>query len=85
MAKQKKITEPMQQVAVDFLEELVILQMNNKINDEEITKLMKKMEDKYCVEQDPFTLFPCTTKEYLKSNYEYNRQLFENRYGYYDD
>ena len=38
----------------------------------------------YNLQEDPFTKLPCSCKEYAKNNEEYERQLMEERYWYYE-
>ena len=42
------------------------------------------MEEKYELCDDPFTHTPCTTKEYYENVKEYERQVMEERFGYYE-
>lgn len=96
-AKEKpiKITDAKQRVAVDFLEALVILLYFNKdFNgnvvdqrplEDRLDELIAKYTEKYQIESDPFTSFPCTTKEYFVNLAEYNRQAMEAKFGYYED
>lgn len=74
-----KITDKMQQVAVDILTRLYF------VNDfDEVIKVVKEMEEKYELCDDPFTHTPCTTKEYYENIKEYERQVMEERFGYYE-
>ena len=89
MAKNKPYvpTEKEQKVAVHFLEQLIILnwdgaKRSSESFTEELSKLIDEMIEIYKIESDPFTSFPCTTKEYLKNNAEYQAQLFEEKWGY---
>lgn len=72
-----KIIDKMQQVAVDILTRLYF------VNDiDEVIKVVKEMEEKYELCDDPFTRTPCTTKEYYENVKEYERQVMEERFGY---
>lgn len=74
-----KITDKMQQVAADILTRLYF------VNDiDEVIKIVKEMEEKYELRDDPFTHTPCTTKEYYENVKEYERQSMEERFGYYE-
>ena len=74
-----KITDKMQQVAADILTRLCF------VNDiDEVIKVVKEMEEKYELCDDPFTHTPCTTKEYYENVKEYERQVMEERFGYYE-
>ena len=47
--------------------------------------LMKEIDEiirDYELKQDPFTGLPCSKKDYEKAITEYERQLFEEKYGY---
>lgn len=83
MKKQPKITDTMQKVAVDILEELEAYMMTHDAP-EEIYQIFKKMFDKYELCQDPFTRMVCTTKEWAKNSLEYDRQIMIERYGHCD-
>ena len=74
-----KITDKMQQVAADILTRLYF------VNDiDEVIKIVKEMKEKYELCDDPFTHTPCTTKEYYENIKEYERQVMEERFGYYE-
>ena len=74
-----KITDKMQQVAADILTRLYF------VNDiDEVIKVVKEMEEKYELCDDPFSHTPCTTKEYYESVKEYEKQVMEERFGYYE-
>lgn len=74
-----KITDKMQQVAADILTRLYF------VNDiDKVIKVVKEMEEKYELCDDPFTHTPCTTKEYYENVKEYERQVMEERFGYYE-
>ena len=64
-----KITNKMQAVAVDFLERFYFVK-----DIEEVFKIVKEMAEKYELHDDPFTLMPCTTKEYCENVREYEKQ-----------
>ena len=86
MNKQPKITNKMQEVAVDILEELEALMMVKPANElpKELFEIFDKMFKKYDLQRDPFTQMVCTTKEWAKNSLEYNRQLMMARYGHCD-
>lgn len=74
-----KITDKMQQIAADILTRLYF------VNDiDEVIKVVKEMEEKYELCDDPFTHTPCTTKEYYENVKAYERQVMEERFGYYE-
>lgn len=77
----KRITDDMQTVAVDILTRIIIAEWDGKpVGKEFFDEVMKD----YLLWDDPFTHLPCTTFEYQKLSEEYNRQLMEERFGYYD-
>ena len=84
MKKQLKITNKMQEVAVDILSELEIFMMGHKEVPEEIHQIFDKMYKKYQLCEDPFTLMVCTTKEWAKNSLDYDRQVMIERYGHCD-
>jgi hypothetical protein len=94
MAKKKVYTptDKEQRVAVDFIEGLIIMRYFNKDCagnvcdprplEERLDEFIEKQTEKYHIEDDPFTSFPCTTKEYWQNIAKYNKQLMEDKYGY---
>lgn len=80
--KNKKfiVSDKMQQVAVDFLEELYFCKTID-----EVFKVLKEKEKKYNIMKDPFTYLPCTSKEYEKLSKSYYEQCFEEKWGYPPD
>lgn len=84
--KQKKITHPIQQVAVNILSDFEILTMthNGPYTFEEIWAIVKKHVEEYGLCQDPFTRMICTSKEAIENQLEYDRQSAEMKYGHSD-
>jgi hypothetical protein len=84
--KQKKITHPMQQVAVNILSDLEVLTMthNGPYTFEEIWAIVQKHVDGYGLCEDPFTRMICTSKEYAENSLEYDRQTMYEKYGHWD-
>lgn len=82
--KKKIITDTMQKVAVDFMEELEIYFMTHKEVDNDLIDIYKKMYNKYELCDDPFTNMVCTTKEFFKNSHERDKQLMIERYGHCD-
>lgn len=84
--KQRKITDTMQQVAVNILSDFEILTMthNGPYTFEEIWAIVKKNAEIYGLCQDPFTLMLCTSKEAIENQLEYDRQTAEQKYGHCD-
>lgn len=84
--KQKKITRPMQQVAVNILSDFEVLTMthNGPYTFEEIWAIVQKHVDGYGLCQDPFTLMICTSDEYAKNVVEYDKQTAIEKYGHCD-
>lgn len=84
--KQKKITHPMQQVAVNILSDFEVLTMthNGPYTFEEIWAIVQKHVDGYGLCEDPFTRMICTSKEAIDNQSEYDRQTAEMKYGHSD-
>ena len=84
--KQKKITHPMQQVAVNILSDFEILTMthNGPYTFEEVWAIVQKHVDGYGLCEDPFTLMLCTSKEAIENQLEYDRQTMYEKYGHWD-
>ena len=82
--KQKKITDTMQKVAVDILQEIEVYMMSVKDYPDEIQQIFDKMYERYELCNDPFTGMVCTTKEYFENHLEYERQAMIERYGHCD-
>ena len=85
--KQKKITNTMQKVAVDILQDfevLLMLRNNGSYTADEIIKIIRDHEKKYALCSDPFTGMLCTSEEYCKNLLEYNRQTIYDKYGHCD-
>ena len=84
--KQKKITHPMQQVAVNILSDFEVLTMthNEPYTFEEIWAIVQKHVDGYGLCEDPFTRMLCTSKEAIENQLEYDRQTAEQKYGHCD-
>lgn len=87
--KQKKITNTMQKVAVDILQDLeIILMMHDEQHQpftaEEIIAVINKHEEKYALCKDPFTGMLCTSEEYMENSLEYEKQAMMARYGHCD-
>ena len=75
----RKITKSAQLAIKDILEELT---MCNSFDD--VWKVYYDMMIKYGLHEDPFTRFPVTDEEYGESCIEYNRQLMEEKYDYWE-
>ena len=84
--KQKKITNTMQQVAVDILQDFEILTMahDGPYSFDEIWSIMEKHAKNYELCDDPFTGMLCTSEEYMENSLEYEKQLMIERYGHCD-
>ena len=84
--KQKKITDTMQNVAVNILSnfEVLIMTHNGPYTFEEIWTIVKKNADYFGLCEDPFTRILCTSKEYAKNSLEYDRQTMMEKYGHCD-
>ena len=84
--KKKKITDTMQKVAVDILQDFEVLTMthNGPYTFEEIWAIMEKHAKNYELCDDPFTRMWCTTKEWAENSLEYNTQIMVDLYGHWD-
>lgn len=79
MKKEQIISDKMQQVAVDILERLIFISDFSELKD-----VFNYVYKKYKLHDDPFTLLPCTSKEYAKLSYSYDKQKALEKYGYND-
>lgn len=77
--KEPYISDKMQKVAVDILERLMFVKSLD-----ELGEVFKYTYKKYKLCDDPFTHMPCTTKEYVKLSYSYDKQKAEEMYGHSD-
>lgn len=84
--KKKKITHPMQQVAVNILSDFEVLTMthNGPYTFEEIWAIVQKHVDNYGLCEDPFTRMICTSKEAIENQLEYEKQSAIMKYGHCD-
>ena len=84
--KQKKITNTMQTVAVDILQDFEILTMthNGPYTFEEIWAIVQKHAEYFGLCEDPFTRMLCTSEEYMENSLEYEKQAMMSRYGHCD-
>lgn len=84
--KQRKITDTMQNVAVNILSDFEVLTMthNGPYTFEEVWAIVKKNADYFGLCEDPFTRMLCTSKEYAKNSLEYDRQTMMEKYGHCD-
>ncbi len=51
---------------------------------EKVCDVVEKIQKQYGLMDDPFTLFPCTPKEYCENSLEYQRQMIIEKYGHCD-
>lgn len=84
--RQKKITHPMQEVAVNILSDFEVLTMthNGPYTFEEIWAIVQKHVDGYGLCEDPFTRMICTSKEAIENQSEYDHQTMYEKYGHWD-
>lgn len=86
----RKITGPMEEVAVDILKDLEIMFMRTRDYSsceevfDELCEIFQKHSKKYFLHSDPFTGMLCTSKEYAKKRLAYARQVMIARYGHCD-
>ena len=84
MKKEFVVTDTMQKVAVDILQELECFMMGRKDTPKEIMDIYNRMFKKYRLCNDPFVGMCCTCKEYAKQSLEYDKQTMIERYGHCD-
>lgn len=86
MKKVKKfiVSDKMQKVAVDILEDIEAYMMSVKEVPNEVLEIFNKHKKKYELCEDPFTCMICTTKEWAKNSLEYDKQIMMERYGHCD-
>lgn len=84
--KKKQITNTMQTVAVDILQDFEMLMMshNGPYTSEEISEIVKRNAGRYTLCEDPFTRMLCTSEEYIENRLEYEKQIMMSRYGHCD-
>ena len=84
--KNKKVcvTDKMQKVAVDILEDIEAYMMSAEHVPDEIMQIFNKYKTKYELCDDPFTGTVCTTKEWAKNSLEHDIQIMMERYGHCD-
>lgn len=86
----RKITGPMQQVAVDILGNLEVILMRTRDYSsceevfDELVSIIQNQSKKYFLHEDPFTGMLCTSKEYAENSLEYDRQRMIEKYGHCD-
>ena len=73
--KQPKITNTMQKVAVDILEDIEAYMMSVQSVPQELLEIFNKYKKKYELCEDPFTQMICTTKEWAKNRFDYYSKL----------
>ena len=79
MKKVKKVTDHDQRIVAEILIEFLFAYERDKFWDvwEEIYK-------RYGLCDDPFTGFPCSSKEAIENQLEYEKQVMIERYGHCD-
>lgn len=85
----KRISNATQEAVADIMIELIMLLnticKNTKLTTlNELNNIINNNIKQYNLEEDPFTKLPCSTKEYVKNNLEYERQIMVERYGHHD-
>lgn len=79
----KKITDIMQRVAVNILQDFEVLFMshNGPYTFEEVNEIVERNAKLYALCEDPFTRMLCTSKEAIENQLEYDRQTAEQKWG----
>ena len=80
--RKHKLTDAMQEVAADICIQLIAATWHGDSFDSGI--FVRDIMEQYNLQEDPFTKLPCSCKEYAKNREEYDRQLMEEKYGYYE-
>lgn len=80
--RKRKLTDAMQEVAADICNQIIMETWDGKTLD--AVKFVNSIMEQYNLQEDPFTKLPCSCKEYAKNHEEYDRQLMEARFGYYE-
>ena len=71
------VTDEMQEVAVDILTHLILAE-----NMKEIYKVYDRMFEKYCLKQDPYTFFPCTTQRYNQNRVKFDKKVAKEKFSH---
>ena len=79
MKSKNIISNKMQEVAVDILLDIIMEEFFGKPAGSDF---YQRVMQRYNLQEDPFTRFPCTSKEYEKLKEEYDKQLMMEKYGY---
>lgn len=79
-----KITNTMQKVEVDILEDIEIYMMNHHDVPDEIHNLYNRVINDYGLCRDLFTGMVCASTEYACSQLEYEKQTMIESYGHCD-
>lgn len=75
----RKITNSAQEAAIDILCDFIVKSMQKQLDDR---AFIESVMNRYNLEEDPFTKFPCSTKEYVRLKEEYEKQVMFERLGY---
>lgn len=85
----KKVTDKMQRVAVDILQEIELWWMSLKEepskSEQKVINIYNRMCERYELRDDPFTHMCCTTKDWIKNNLEYDKQSTTEKYDHCDE
>ncbi len=79
MKKKHKITNGEQRAAADILIRLTFASSMKEVN-----FIIEECYKYYELCDDPFTNLPCTTKEKIKNDIEYQKQTMIEKYGHCD-
>ena len=77
--KQKIITDKEQRIVAEILTAFMFVK-----DMEEVHKVWENIYNSYALCDDPFTHCPCSSKEAIENQLEYERQVMMDRYGHCD-
>ena len=77
--KDKVVSDKAQRIAASILTAFMFTR-----NMEEVMEVWKNVYEEYGLQDDPFTHCPCSSKEAIENQLEYERQVMIERYGHCD-
>lgn len=79
MKKVKKVTDHDQRIVAEILIDFLIA-----YDQDTFWQTWKKIYEQYSLCNDPFTGLPCSSKEAIKNQFEYEKQAMLEKYGHCD-
>ena len=77
--KKKPVTDKEQRIAAGILTAFMFTR-----NMEEVMQVWQQIYKEFELQDDPFTHCPCSSKECIENQLEYERQIMMDRYGHCD-